>query len=427
MTGNEGNASQKGFLAAGKGFFMKKRKWIAILTVALALAGAALVAAKGRDKGDPKVDNSPFRLGKVQAEDLQVSVREVGVVDPVTKVDVKSAVSGRVTSMRVREGAVVKSGDMLAEIEPDVNQAQSLSDVQASVKDSELKLQDAEREFTMQKTLFEQGLVGHDTFRSTEIKRDQAAENLRAAQMRYQIVEDRGIPISGNAASQKARVTAPMSGVVIKRGVELGETVTSGVSSFNSGTVLFTVADLKSLIVRVNLNEVDIAKVQVGQPVRVTLDAYPQKVFTGKVSFVSPSAELVEKIKVFKIEVALDELGDAFRTGMSANVEILGDKREKAISIPLEALQKRDGKTVAYLLKDGLKPQQIAKAKDGLAGRNKFLWLSDHWKDYFDAVPVSAGIATLERVEVLAGLKAGQQVALEDPSRKRVEKDDEND
>ncbi len=102
--------------------------------------------------------------------------------------------------------------------------------------------------------------------------------------MRYQIVEDRGIPISGNAASQKARVTSPMTGVVIKKGVELGETVTSGVSSFNAGTVLFTVADLKSLIIRVNLNEVDIAKVHVGQPVRITLDAYPQKVFTGKVT-----------------------------------------------------------------------------------------------------------------------------------------------
>ena len=142
-----------------------------------------------------------------------------------------------------------------------------------------------------------------------------------------------------------------MSGVVIKRGVELGETVTSGVSSFNAGTVLFTVADLNSLIIRVNLNEVDIAKVKVGQPVRITLDAYPQKVFTGKVSFVSPAAELVEKIKVFKVEIALDELGDSFRTGMSANVEILGDKRDKAVSIPLEALQRRDGKTVAYRLK----------------------------------------------------------------------------
>ena len=99
-----------------------------------------------------------------------------------------------------------------------------------------------------------------------------------------------------------------MNGVVITKGVELGETVTSGVSSFNAGTVLFTVADLKSLIIKVNLNEVDIAKVAVGQPVRITLDAYPQKVFNGKVRFVAPAAKLVEKIKVFPIEIALDEL-----------------------------------------------------------------------------------------------------------------------
>jgi RND family efflux transporter MFP subunit len=416
------------FFAGLRGFLVKRKKWIAILTVVLVLAGAALVAAKGKDKdkSDPKADNTPFRLGKVQAEDLQVSVREVGVVDPVTKVDVKSAVSGRVIALKVREGAVVKSGDVLAEVEPDVNQAQSLSDVQASVKEFEYKLQDAEREFAMQKTLFEQGLVGRDTYRATEIKRDQAAETLRAAKMRYQIVEDRGIPISGNASSQNARVSAPMSGVVIKKGVELGETVTSGVSSFNAGTVLFTVADLKSLIIRVNLNEVDIAKVHVGQPVRITLDAYPQKVFTGRVSFVAPSAELVEKIKVFKIEVTLDELGESFRTGMSANVEILGEKREKATSIPLEALQKRDGKTVAYRLKANLDPKQLKAAKEGLSGRNKFIWLSDHWKDYFDVVPVSAGIATLERVEILTGLKSGEQVALEDPTKKRVEKDEED-
>ena len=405
---------------------MRKKKWVVVLTVLLVLAGVGLVAAKGRDKADPKADVSPFRLGKVQAEDLQVSVREVGVVDPVTKVDVKSAVSGRVLTLKVREGAVVKQGDVLAEIEPDVNQAQSLSDVQASVKDAELKLQDAERDYSLQKSLFEQGLLGKDPFRSSEIRRDQAKESLRAAQMRYQIVEDRGIPISGNASSQNARVTAPMSGVVIKKGVELGETVTSGVSSFNAGTVLFTVADLKSLIIRVNLNEVDIAKVTVGQPVRVSLDAYPQKVFTGKVTFVAPSAELVEKIKVFKIEVTLDDLGEAFRTGMSANVEILGEKRAKAVSIPLEALQKRDGKTVAYRLKAELKPQELKKAKDGLSGRSKFVWLSDHWKDYFDVVPVQAGIATLERVEIVSGLKSGEQVSLEDPTKKRVEKDEED-
>ena len=393
----------------------------------MVVAGGAVVAMRSRDKADPKAAASPFRLGKVQEEPLQVSVREVGVVDPVTKVDVKSAVSGRVLTLRVREGAVVKNGDVLAEVEPDVNQAQTLSDTQGALTQATLKLEDAERSYASQKALFDQGLLGSDAFKGVQNQREQAIEALKAARMRYQIVEDRGIPISGNAASQNARVTAPMSGVVIKKGVELGETVTSGVSSFNAGTVLFTVADLKSLIIRVNLNEVDIAKVHVGQPARITLDAYPQKVFTGKVSFVAPSAELVEKIKVFKIEITLDELSEAFRTGMSANVEVLGEKRDKAVSIPLEALQKRDGKTVSYRLKTGLKPQLIAAAREGLSSRNKFIWLSDHWKEYFEVVPVTAGISTLERIEILAGLKPGDQVALEDVSKKRVEKDDDTD
>jgi multidrug efflux pump subunit AcrA (membrane-fusion protein) len=217
-----------------------------------------------------------------------------------------------------------------------------------------------------------------------------------------------------------------MSGVIITKGVELGETVTSGVSSFNAGTVLFTLADLRTLLIKVNLNEVDIAKVKVGQPVRITLDAYPQKTFTGKVRFVAPAAKLLEKIKVFPIEIALDEIGDVYRTGMSANVEILGERKDKAVSVPLEALQRREGNTVVYRLKDNLAPKLVADAKKGLDGRAKHVWLSDHWKDYYDVVPVSAGIATLERVEILSGLKGTEKVALEDPTKKKVEKDDDN-
>src|SRR5262249_16805619 len=156
-------------------------------------AGGALFASRGKDK--PKDDKKkeeaqlPFRLGKVQSEDLQVSVREVGVVDPVTKVDVKSAVSGRVVSLKVREGAVVKIGDVLAEVEPDVNQAQSLSDVQAGVMQAEVSLKDAERQLGAQKRLYDDGLIGRETLKDYETKRDLAGESLRAARMRYQIVQ----------------------------------------------------------------------------------------------------------------------------------------------------------------------------------------------------------------------------------------------
>ncbi|MCC6130624.1 MAG: efflux RND transporter periplasmic adaptor subunit [Acidobacteria bacterium] len=404
-----------------------KKTWIALGSVVILAGAGAVFASRGGDKpAAPTAENLPFRLGKVQKEDLQVSVREVGVIDPETKVDVKSAVSGRIVSLKVRDGATVKKGDLLAEVEPDVSQAQSLSEVKASLTEAELKLRNAERELRSQTALFENGLIGKEVLRDYITRKDLAAQALKAAQTRYRIVEDRGIPISGDASLQKARVTSPMTGVVIKKGTELGETVTSGVSSFNSGTVLFTVADLDSLLIRVNLNEVDIAKVRVGQPVRISLDAYPQKVFAGKVRFVAPAAKVVEKIKVFEVEISLDEKSEVFHTGMSANVEVLGERRDAALSIPLEGLQKRDGKTVAYRLKKGLAPKQIEAAKAGLSGRSKFTWLSENWKQYFEPVPVTAGIATLEAVEVVAGLSAGDQIALEDPTKKKIEKDDEN-
>jgi len=404
---------------------MRNKKKVIAFSVVVLLAGG-FVVARATTRNKPEEKESPFRLGKVQSEDLQVSVREVGVVDPEIKVDVKSAVSGRVLGIRVREGDVVKTGQVLAEVEPDVNQAQSLSDVKGAVSQADIKLRDAERELAAQQALFDAGLIGGQTLSNFKTARDLAADALANTRSRYQIVEDHGIPISGASASQKARVTAPMSGVVIKKDVELGETVTSGVSSFNEGTVMFTVADLKSLIIRVNLNEVDIAKVRVGEPVRVTLDAYPQKIFTGKVRFVAPAAKVVDKIKVFEIEVALDKLDEAFRTGMSANVEVLGERRASALSIPLEALQRREGQTVVYRLKPNLNPKQIDKAREALDGRSKFVWLSENWKDYFEPVTVNAGIATLERVEIMAGLRPGDQVALEDVTRKKVEKDDEN-
>ena len=404
---------------------MRNRRKIIGLVAILAVGG--FIAAKASNSSKPKEVEPPFRLGKVQAEDLQVSVREVGVVDPEVKVDVKSTVSGRVVSLRVREGDLVRSGDVLAEVEPDVNQAQSLSDVNSAVTTAELHLRTAEMDLAAQTALYKNGLIGSEVLRGYQAARDIAADTLAAAKTRYQIVEEHGIPISGGSSARAARVTSPMGGVVITKGVELGETATSGVSSFNAGTVLYTVADLSTLIIRVNLNEVDIAKVHVGQPVRVSLDAYPQKTFEGQVRFVAPAAKVVEKIKVFEVEVALGELDDAFRTGMSANVEILGERRDGTLSIPLEALQRDEGDVVVYRLKPTLTPKEIEKARDALDGRSKFVWLSENWEEYFERVKVDAGIATLERVEVVAGLTAGDQVALEDVTRKKVEKDDEDD
>jgi len=396
--------------------------WFLAAVAAIPVAGLLLVL-RGRERDQPHAP--PFRLGQVLIQDLQTTVREVGVVDPACKVEVKAVVSGRVTSIRVREGDTVRCRQVLAEVEPDVTQAQALAAVRGRVASAEVKFQHSQRDLERLEALFREGIIPEQKYRAGRVERDLAREELDAARADYRIVEDRGIPIHGGTSTQVAQVKAPMDGVVIQRGIEPGDTITSGVNSFNAGTVLFIVADLKSLIIKVNLNEVDIAKVKVGQETVITLDAYPQRTFRGLVRFVAPAAENVEKLKVFKLELALHRQDDAFRTGMTANVEILGEKRAGALTMPLEALQRRDDRLVAYRLRPSLAPKALAAAREGLAGRSRSVWLSERWQDYFEAVPVEAGLATLERVEVCSGLAPGDQVSLEDPTRRRVETDDD--
>lgn len=225
-----------------------KKRWGRACAAGVVLAGL-LLAAKGG--GQAQGSGMPFRLGRVQVEELQVSVREVGMVDPFSKVEVKSAVSGRVVAIAVREGAQVRRGQVLAEVEPDVNQAQALSEVQAGLSRARVDFLNADKDYAQHAGLHCQGVVSEQSYRRVKVERDLKEETLKAALTRYQVVEDRGIPISGNASTQLARISSPMDGVVIKKGVEPGDTITSGVSSYNAGTVIVTVADLKSMIVRV--------------------------------------------------------------------------------------------------------------------------------------------------------------------------------
>src|SRR5712692_1202172 len=180
---------------------MTRKKWVVTAGTALLLAGGGVAVSRVRSAGAKLTEPSPFRLGKAQQSNLQVSVREVGVVDPVAKVDVKSPVSGRIVALNVREGAKVKVGDVLAEVEPDVNQAQSLSEVHTAVTQGELRLVQAERDYAVQNVLSQRGLVARETVREYQTKRDSAAREPRAARIRYRIVADRGLPIPGNPAS----------------------------------------------------------------------------------------------------------------------------------------------------------------------------------------------------------------------------------
>lgn len=385
---------------------MRRRgKWLMVIVLGVGVLATVLAARGSNSKVSEEL---PVPVGKAEVADVQVEVVEVGVVEPEVKVDVKSALSGKVVALPVREGDAVRRGDLIAAIEPDVNQAQTLAAVRRSVSQQEIEFADAEKDFLAKDELFRAGLLSLEMHRAAETRYKAAKEALEAARERAKIVESSGVPLSTNP-QQVLHILAPMDGVVIRRPVELGEAVT-GAGSFNAGTVIATVADLARMIVKAGVSEVDIGKVALGARVEVTLDAFPRVKFGGKVARIAPAARLDRDVKVFDVEIVLDSQGKELRTGMTANVRILGERVEGVLTVPVEAVFRKDHKDIVYVRK---------LASSTKAGKPKGTPAPDAWKAWFEEREVELGLASLTRVQVVGGLSAGEEVALEDPTRPR--------
>ncbi|MEP0772951.1 MAG: efflux RND transporter periplasmic adaptor subunit [Acidobacteriota bacterium] len=398
---------------------MKKstRMYVVLAGVAVVGVGVAwALASRGKDDPGPRLD---IPLGKAAVTDVRVKVVEIGTVEPEVKVDVKSVLSGKVVALPIREGDVVRRGQLLAAIEPDVNQAQTLAAVRRSVNQAAIEFNDAERDFRAKDELLRGGLISLELHRAAETRYKAARETLETAREKASLLEASGIPIDPDT-SQALHITSPMDGVVIRRTVELGDVVT-GAGSFNAGTVIATVADLSSMIVKVGVNEVDIGKVRMNAPVTVTLDAYPKVRFAGKVSRIAPAARLQDQVKVFDVEVQLDSQGRELRTGMTANITIDGEIAEGVLAVPVEAVFRRDDGEVVYLHKKADAGGKKTGAK-AMAGEEESgsLPVSDPktlWKQHFEERRVVTGLASLSHAQVLEGLAEGDEVALEDPTR----------
>ncbi len=411
----------------GKRSKMKRRIiWSCGIVAVLVVAFAVL----GRSKGDKKDDKDAVKTAKAETADIQVRVTEVGSVEPLVKVDVKSALSGKVVDLLVREGDVVHKGQVLARVEPDVNQARDLAQVKNSVHDAKIALEEARATYDRQRDLTVKGLLSQqdDLEGQTRFKRAQAVYD--AAMEKYHIVEESCVPIAlaDSGVTQRLNVASPMDGVVIRRDAELGDTVTSGGSSFGGGTVLMTVADVKTMIVKAGINEVDIGKVRTNQPVKVTLDAYPKVKFAGEIKRIAPAARLDDKVKVFDVEIEVDRQGAELRTGMTANIDIMGEKRAQVLTVPIEALFRNDEGELVYIKKPvdakaaatpGLLARAFAadKAPAAAAKKPEKLDEKDLWKERFEVRKVETGIASFEKVQIVDGLKTGEEVAVEDPTK----------
>jgi HlyD family secretion protein len=409
----------------------KSRKWLWLGALAVLLAGG-LALSRSAGKTDEEKDER--RTAKVERGDVQVRVSEVGSVEPLVKVDVKSVLSGKVVELAVREGDKVHRGQVLASVEPDVNQARDLSQVKNAVEEAEIALGEARATYERNRGLFDQGLLSKQADLESETRYRQAKANHESALEKYRIVQESGVPIAlaDVGSAQRLNVTSPMDGLVIRREVELGDTVMSGVSSFNAGTVLMTVADVDTMIIKAGINEVDIGKIRLNQPVKITLDAYPKVRFEGVIERIAPAARLEDKVKVFDVEISIDRQGAELRTGMTANIDVVGEKREGVLTVPVEAIFKKDETDIVYV-KTPEEQETAAKkggffssvlASDGDDEPEEELDEKDLWKKTFEIREVETGLASVDKVEILQGLGEGTEVAVEDPTRPK-EKDGE--
>ena len=182
---------------------------------------------------------------------------------------------------------------------------------------------------------------------------------------------------------KKTEIYSPISGVIISADKEEGEAI-SGTNSAAQATTIMTVADLSRMVVEVNINEVDIGKLKSGQSAKISLDAFPEQRFKGKVISIAPYSEITEGIVTYLVKVKVAQPKIYLKPGMSAEVEILTTKRENVLLAPQSALQEKDGKN--YL--------RIKRGKD------------------FKQVEIKVGLITEEFAEIISGVKEGEEILL---------------
>lgn len=290
-----------------------KKKIIIILAVLLLIGGGVYYFTSGK-KNNP---GNSATTAKAVIMDLEEAITATGRIEALASVDVKSEVSGKILSVRVKENDRVEKGDMIAEIDA--------TGARLSFKEAEANYLTAKESLERQKKLFAEAFITKSQIEQTQAQFD-------ISEARYMNARDQ---------YEKTTVFAPVSGVVVKKYVESGNVITSGVSSLSAGTNLVTIADLSRKFVRAKLDEVDIGKIRKEQAAEITCDAFRGVVFQGKIIDVAPMAAIEQNLAFFDVLVEVFDRKNLLKINMSADVKILISRAEDAVCVPLEALKGR--------------------------------------------------------------------------------------
>lgn len=345
-----------------------------------------------------KSDKAPqYITQKVDKGDIRATVSATGTVNAITTVLVGTQVSGTVKQLFVDYNSEVRKGQLLAQIDPSTFEAQvaqahaNLMLAEANLEKAKIAVRDTISTFERNKILFGKNFVSKSDLDASETNYLSAKAQIRAAQA--QVDQSRA---SLNLAQTNLRYTqilSPVNGTVISRSIDVGQTVAA---SFQTPT-LFTIAqDLTKMQIKADIDEADIGRIQVNQPVTFTVDAYPEITFKGKVSEIRNAPTTVQNVVTYNIMVNVDNPDLKLKPGMTTNVSIVIDNKQDILRVPNAALRLR------------IQDKSIANAAPKGAG----VWVMENKKP--KRVPLTLGISDNLFTEVLSGnLSEGATIIVE--------------
>lgn len=336
----------------------KKSTWRRIITAAvfLALVGGAAAVWSSLGSEDDAVPAGEVHVVR-RGELLEVAAAS-GTIEPHVQVEVKSRTSGEVVEVLVAEGQRAAAGDLLFRLDPAdaeraVQEAKNalrgvqagLAQARASLVVAEAQERDARSASDVSARGTTLGLVAAETTRTSASAAEVAAATvqLRRAQLASSQAQIGTAQLAVEEAERRlseTQIHAPMSGTVLSVAVERGSIVSSAVTNVAGGTTLALIADLTDLRVIGAIDEAQIGRVQIGQPVTIRVDAYPDRTFRGRVERVSPLGKTISNVVTFDVEIIVtDENASLLRSGMSADLEIETSRATNVVLVPLTAIQ----------------------------------------------------------------------------------------
>jgi HlyD family secretion protein len=299
-----------------------------------------------------------YQAVPVERRDIVVSAQASGAIQPDTTVEVKSKASGEILDLAVETGQTVKRGALMVRVDPRIPR-NAVAQAQADLEVAQARLTNASSQRRRADELFKSQSI-------TEQEHEQALldfANANAEVIRARVALD-------NARDQldDTNVRAPITGTIIEKQVERGQVISSPTNDVGGGTVLLKMADLNLVQVRTLVDETDIGKIQPGQRATVTVDAFPQRPFSGTVLKIEPQALTEQNVTMFPVLVRIDNKEGFLRPGMNSEVEIHVGRRDDVLAVPNAALRtQRDVGSAAQVL--GLSPdavqRQLAVARSG--------------------------------------------------------------